>query len=376
MPTSLNTICIATRKTDVYSETFIRTHIDKLPFPKTVLCGNDLTITADGDSLLDRNAFTRKLHGVLQRFGKLDYADFQDRRIANYLQLKNVTAVLGEYGMQSSKMAEPCQIAGIPLVAHFHGMDAHLRKKVQQYAKPYARMFEYASAVIGVSTAMCEQLRKLGAKPKTVYHVPYYVDQNQFCQSSPGDQPSTFLAVGRFVEKKAPHLTILAFSKVHEKLPESRLRMIGDGPLLGPCKRLAQALKLGDSVSFEGSQNHTLVAEAMQTCRAFVQHSVEAEDGDSEGTPVAVLEAQASGLPVVATRHTGIADVVLDGQTGFLVEEGDVDQMAKGMLQVAQNPKVAAELGAAGRQRISSAFGYDQTLGKLANIINDCCIHD
>ncbi len=108
----------------------------------------------------------------------------------------------------------------------------------------------------------------------------------------------------------------------------------------------------------------------MRQVRAFVQHSVEAENGDSEGTPVAVLEAQCSGLPVVATRHAGIADVVIDGETGFLSEEGDVDRMAQNMIKVLIMPSEQLNaISMNARQRILTHFGSDQTINKLAGII-------
>ena len=100
-----------------------------------------------------------------------------------------------------------------------------------------------------------------------------------------------------------------------------------------------------------------------------MQHSVRASDGDSEGTPVAVLEAGAAGLPVVATRHAGIMDVVVDGETGLLVDEGDVDGMARCMVQLAREPDVAARLGEKARNHIVAEFSMDDRLGRLWNVI-------
>jgi len=145
--------------------------------------------------------------------------------------------------------------------------------------------------------------------------------------------------------------------------------MIGDGPLWGTCQRLAEQLEITDRVSFLGVREHAEVAARMQSARAFVQHSITALSGDSEGTPVAVLEAQASGLPVVSTRHAGIPDVVLEGQTGFLVDEGDVDGMAQAMIRLAQDPNLAQSMGAAGRARVEAEFSMDRSIANLWQII-------
>ena len=90
-----------------------------------------------------------------------------------------------------------------------------------------------------------------------------------------------------------------------------------DGPLMSECRRLAQVLGIEQSVTFLGAQAPAVVREEMRSVRCFVQHSVEAASGDCEGTPVAIIEAGATGLPVVATRHGGIPDVVIEGRVAL-----------------------------------------------------------
>ena len=107
----------------------------------------------------------------------------------------------------------------------------------------------------------------------------------------------------------------------------------------------------------------------MQTARAFVQHSMTAPSGDSEGTPVAILEASASGLPVIATNHGGIPGAVLDGVTGYLVDEGDIEAMSERMRKLAQEPELAGVLGAAARAHVELQFGLQDTLGRLWAVI-------
>jgi glycosyltransferase involved in cell wall biosynthesis len=107
----------------------------------------------------------------------------------------------------------------------------------------------------------------------------------------------------------------------------------------------------------------------MRQARAFVQHSVQTSYGDSEGTPVGILEGGAAGLPVVATRHAGIQDVIIDGETGLLVDEGDVDSMAESMIRLGENPVLAAELGKAARKRICAEFSMEKSIDNLWGII-------
>jgi glycosyltransferase involved in cell wall biosynthesis len=135
------------------------------------------------------------------------------------------------------------------------------------------------------------------------------------------------------------------------------------------CRDLAGALELAASVDFPGRLPQEEVARAMQGARAFVQHSVTASTGDAEGTPVAILEAGASGLPVVATRHTGIAESVVEDETGFLVDERDVGGMAEHMIRLAREPELAAEIGAAARERVVAEYSMERRNRVLHDIL-------
>ena len=122
--------------------------------------------------------------------------------------------------------------------------------------------------------------------------------------------------------------------------------MIGDGPLLDDCRKLAADLGIDGAVTFLGTQPPGVVQEEMRKARAFVTaFRRRTENGDCASTPVGILEAGASGLPVVATHHGGIPDVVVPGETGFLVAEKDVATMATHMLALADSPELAGSMG-------------------------------
>jgi glycosyltransferase involved in cell wall biosynthesis len=111
------------------------------------------------------------------------------------------------------------------------------------------------------------------------------------------------------------------------------------------------------------------VQALMAGARAFVQHSVRTTYGDSEGTPVAVLEASATGLPVVSTKHAGIQDAILHRCTGFLVAEQDVNSMADYMLRLASDSRLAAAMGSAGRQFVLENYSAEKSIGQLYGIL-------
>jgi colanic acid/amylovoran biosynthesis glycosyltransferase len=278
-------------------------------------------------------------------------------------------AVLVEFGHVGVQVMDACRRLDLPMIVHFHGFDAHSRSILDQYAPRYGQLFDQAAALIAVSRPMQEALVALGAPADRTHYTPNGVDAEQFGGSAPDRATPTFLAVGRFVEKKAPQLTIAAFASVWRRNPEARLRMIGEGRLLGACRDLAQGLGVGEAVAFLGTQPHDVVAREMREARAFVQHSVVASDGNSEGMPCSILEACASGLPVVSTRHAGIPEVVIDGETGFLVAERDVESMARQMERLVVDPGLASKLGRAGRQRVEDHFSMDSSIARLWNVI-------
>jgi len=292
--------------------------------------------------------------------------------LRRFLLSNSIDAVLAEYGPTGVAVMDACRNARVPLVVHFHGFDAHYKPAVEAYAAHYLRMFSYAGAVIAVSRNMEKQLLDLGVPREKIHYNVYGVDTNLFRDGRPDKNPSTFIAVGRFVDKKAPQLTLLAFRKVLDRCSSARLIMIADGPLLESCRHIVHALKMTHAVEFLGPMNHNEVAKIMKGARAFVQHSVTTSHGDSEGTPVGVLEAGSSGLPVVSTRHAGIKDVVLENETGFLVDEFDVDGMAEYMIQLAKNEDLALEMGQKARKYIANNFDIQKSISNLWNVILQC----
>jgi glycosyltransferase involved in cell wall biosynthesis len=297
-----------------------------------------------------------------------------DRSLADFLQQSRVDVVLAEYGPTGVEVMNACERARTPLVTHFHGYDAYHSETLDRFRDAYRQLFDRCYRLVAVSHHMVDQLVELGASPDRVTYIPYGVDTVSFDGGRPGAVPPLFLALGRFVEKKAPELTLDAFSVVHADEPRSRLVMLGDGPLRVDCIEHVRSLGIGSAVQFPGSVNHDAVVVWMQKARCFVQHSRRAANGDCEGTPLAILEASSCGLPVVSTRHAGIPEAVREGEGGFLVEEGDVDGMADRMLRLARDPDLAATMGAVGRAHVKAHYSSEKSLGNLRTTLVEAAL--
>jgi len=362
-------VCVAEARPCAEVESFVHAQVARLPGTVTLLCGKLLDRTAGGRRCMA--TFGGRLVAAFGRYGlgREWYPAFEARRLARWLARERVSAVLAQFAPTGVRFTEPCRRAGVPLVVHFHGYDVYRHATVETLKDQYARMFAECAAVIAVSHDMEQRLAELGAPPQKVHYNPCGADCTLFTAADPSANPPVFVGVGRFVPVKGPTYVLQAFRLVLNACPEARLRMVGDGPLLTPCRALAESLGVRDAVEFTGRLAHPEVATALAGARAFVQHSVGTPEVKCEGTPVSVLEAGASGLPAVATRNGGIPDVVLDGRTGFLVDERDVDGMAGRMIELAQDAALAGRLGRAARERICSEFSLAKSIERLSRIL-------
>lgn len=356
------------------TQTFGRAHAERLPCEVHVVHGDGRSPGyLDGEPLhLDgkRGELLRLARRAAGHARGLDVdAEEITRPYRAAFRRCRCDVVLAEFGPVAVQAMQACRELDLPLIAHFHGYDAHSRPVIDVYRERYHALFRQAAALVVVSRPMRAALIALGAPPANVHYVQNGVDVDRFNPGTPEIAPPVLLAVGRFVDKKAPQLTILAFREVHRRHPEARLRMIGDGELLGACRDLVKGLCLDGAVTFLGVQPHEVVAAEMRSARAFVQHSIVAGNGDSEGMPNAVLEAGACALPVVATRHAAIPDVVVDGETGLLVDEHDVEAMTAQMERLVVDPELAAELGRAGRRRVEERFTREASIARLWAVV-------
>jgi len=353
-----------------YSETFIKTHLGGLDWDFR-LCHSWYPYR---DELTAKPALgfpflSLWTNGGLRRLSPQIYEKAYTYQLANYLKKNQVKLLLAEYGLTGANMTGACRQAGTILITHFHGADAYQHAVLKQYEKKYQAMFAYSRHIIAVSRAMQTQLINLGAPKEKVLYIPYGIDSKLFTATNPAQNGLNFVAIGRFTAKKAPHITLKAFEQVLQKFPEARLQMIGEGGLLAHTKKLAYDIGITQQVDFLGILNPIEVHQVLQKARAFVQHSVVAPDGDSEGTPNVILEAGMTGLPVVSTRHAGIKDAIQEDKTGFLVDEYDTNAMANAMIQLAEKPDLAQTMGRQARAYIKENFDKEYNLKKLRDII-------
>lgn len=356
------TLAIFSPGKNAYSETFIQAH-KKLPFNIKYYFGDTVPYSLEGSDILQFSLVEKVKKKLQNGFTP------SEKLLLFSLRKEKVDCVLAEYATTAADSMKVVKYLNLPLIVHFHGYDASQKDVIEQYGEKYKEVFDYASKVIVVSKKMYEDVLHLGCPPEKL-SINCYGPDDSFFKIKPEFNNQNFVSIGRFVQKKAPDLTIMAFKKVVDGFPDAKLIMAGDGVLLEACKNLTESLGLQNNISFPGALNREQVQELFRYTLAFVQHSVVAKNGDSEGTPVAIIEAQAAGLPVISTYHAGIPDVVLNEETGLLVEENDVDGMANNMIRILEEENLAEQLGNAAKKRVMENFTLEKHLSILEKEID------
>ncbi|MHB8295185.1 MAG: glycosyltransferase [Acidimicrobiales bacterium] len=188
-------------------------------------------------------------------------------------------------------------------------------------------------------------------------------------RSDPASTRATrLLLVGRLVPKKGHAVLLEACAKLAAEGVDLRCDLVGGGELAEELKRLADRLGLSANITFHGAKLQDELPELFANADIFVQPSVVVEGGDRDGIPNALLEAMATGLPVVATTVGGIPEVVEDARTGLLVAPGDVDALAGALRRLSRDEGLRVELGAAARAYTSANLDRSQAARRVASL--------
>jgi glycosyltransferase involved in cell wall biosynthesis len=276
---------------------------------------------------------------------------------------------MGEWLDWSLPWVQLAQRSGMRFFGHAHGIDISKQLRDPKWRAGYVQ-YNQASGVITMSQVSRDRLLDLGLEPTKVHVVTYGVEVPDQPLPRAENRSIRCVAVGRMVAKKAPILTLDAFRRAAETCPSLRLDYVGDGQLLAAAIQFVRAFDLGDRVTLHGGRPNEFVQELMKRSDIFLQHSmVDPETGDEEGLPVAILEGMARGLPVVSTRHAGIPEAVVEGKTGYLVDEGDSHGMADRLIMLARDPDLRFRMGQAGWHRVKEHFSWEKEKCELLAIL-------
>ncbi len=354
-----------------YSETFIHNHIKYLHPTETLTNGWMPFQDSHKKSIFNGLFAIDLLRGFVRKYFQKIYFTQYTAALKKFLIKNKIEVVLAEYGITSVNISIACNELNIPFVAHFHGFDAYEYKTIQKYHDEYLLMSTTAKKIVVVSEDMKQALINLGIDSKKIINNPYGVELEKYQQAFPEKNKNIIISVGRFTAKKAPQLVIRSFFEVKKHIQDAELWMIGGGELLEECKLLINELGLNDSIKLLGVKTPNEISTYLKQARIFVQHSLRPITGDSEGTPNTVLEASATGLPIVSTKHAGIKEAVIHGQTGYLVDEGDYQKMASILIDLIHDDERVKVLGANARLHVEKNYNIVNRINALKEIIEN-----
>jgi glycosyltransferase involved in cell wall biosynthesis len=186
---------------------------------------------------------------------------------------------------------------------------------------------------------------------------------------APPPAPFTVVSVASLEPYKGHRHLLEACALLARDGLDLRLVLVGDGEERAGLERRAGELGLGERVTFLGRRPRDAVRDVLGGAHAFALASVTTAQGKKEGVPVALMEALATGLPVVATAMSGVGELVADGETGLLVPEGDPAALAAALARLAGDPALAARLGAAGRAKVLEEYDLRRNVRVLRDLI-------
>jgi phosphatidylinositol alpha-1,6-mannosyltransferase len=268
-------------------------------------------------------------------------------------------------------------MGGAPYVCWTHGEELGFASTSRELTILMRRVLAGAHAVLANSVHSKRLLTERWELPDRNVHVVYPgVDAERFRAGPdgaalrarlgrPGD--IVFLSVGRLQRRKGHDSVIAALPEVRRALPAVRYAIVGDGPERASLEEQARKAGVADITFFAGAVPEDELPQWYRAADVFVLPN-RLDGVDFEGFGIVLLEAAASGLPVIGGRSGGVPETMIDGQTGWLVEPTDRDELVRRMSGLAGSQELRARFGTAGRDRVIAEFSWPRAAARVAEI--------
>lgn len=289
--------------------------------------------------------------------------------------------VHAHFGNHAWRALRACRARRVPLIASFYGMDVdRVPRSAPRWRARYLDLFEGAARILVLGPSMLSRLQDLGcpADRLVLQHLGVNVERIPFApRRRDPDEPIRILIAAAFREKKGIPDAIRAIARLKDR-HDVLITIVGDATADPETEteraRIHAAIDDGNVRSltrFAGMLPHAkLLAEAAEH-DVFLAPSRTAANGDSEGTPMTLVEMAAAGLAIVSTRHSDIPEIIVDGESGLLAEEGDIDGIAECIELIALDPERRMSMCLAARRRVELEFDIGIQAGRLAALYRD-----
>lgn len=307
-------------------------------------------------------------HGVLPGVGKawLKFAGRLPTSFRTALERKRPSLLHAHFGTSIRPAGVISRALGLPLLVTFHGHDIATVPRDEKGAAGRARALQSIDRAIAVSEFIATRLRESGCPPDRIIVHRIGVDTDRFSPGAEPRAPGRVLFVGRLVPKKGLSHLLRAFQSVQQAVPSAELLIVGDGPLRAEMEQLATDLRV--RARFTGVQTPDEVLQHMRSADMLAAPSIVTERGDAEGLPITIMEALATGLPVVAFPSGGSGEGVVDGVTGRLLPAGDEGALGAAITGLLQDEQARSRMAAAARALALEEFSLEKQTRRLEDI--------
>lgn len=349
---------------DNHVATFRRVNEDSRPFP-------NVTVVERPSRWHPRRLWNRALVPMgLQRKGTSFWPQIRDRLEATLRQV-GPDVIHAHFGPAGILVAPVAQRLEVPLIVTFYGYDISELVEERFWRECYSRLWSCVQCATVLSEEMRQAAIELGAPDENLRIVRLSRNLEKFPFRTPSRKVRKVLFVGRLVEKKAPQDAIEALLLANEEGAGLELNMVGDGPLRNQVQTFVREREAEEDVTFHGRVPNEKVTDLMNQADAFLLPSKTAPNGDREGTPTVLVEAQAVGLPCVSTRHAGIPEMIPKANHELLVGEGDTKTLAEILHSLANRSVDDLErIARRGRQKVMKDFNLKKESKKIIKIYN------
>lgn len=304
----------------------------------------------------------------LIKFKLLGYSPF----FTKICKSEKISLLHVHFGTRGVKSIGLKKKLNIPMICSFYGFDAFKITRKKKYQKAYKKLFQNTEKILVLGPYMKNEIIKLGCPENKIAVQHLGIDTNQIRFKKrilDQNNPIKFLLAARFVEKKGIDIAIKAFGLIKQNY-NFKIEIIGDGDLRNSIVDLIKANNLEGNIVLHGFKPYDFFIERAYECDIYVQASKTTPDNDKEGTPMSIVDAMATGMPVVATRHSDIPEIVIDGYNGFLAEENNVNDLAECFKRIISFEKFE-ELSINARKHVEEEFDVFVQTQKLEKLYVD-----
>lgn len=256
-------------------------------------------------------------------------------------------------------------------ITAFHGSDMSVYIK-KHGDNTYNSLFNKGDLFLPISERWKRKLIKMGCDERRIIVHRMGINTDEFCFSQRRrNKKVKLLTVGRLVEKKGIEYGIRAVVKILKKYPHVLYNIAGDGPLRTNLENLVKEQEACSNIKFWGWQTHANIKKLIQEANIMITPSITSSKGDEEGIPVVLMEALSSGLPVIASKHSGIPELVKNGKSGFLVPERDVGALTEKLQHIIEHPEICQKIGQTGRKYVEEHYDINKLNDRLEKIYKE-----